>query len=103
MGRTSEREWKKEVASPAFQKVVEKLGLLYRSSMYEVCRIRTQPTFDEIDTQLRSGKGELKQSLIYKIRIVCQEGAILRNGIDIDRCENVGNVEMGEVLYAYGA
>lgn len=33
--------------------------------------------------------------------LVCQEGAIVRNGIDIDRAENVGSLEMGEVVRAY--
>ncbi len=39
--------------------------------------------------------------MIYKIRIVCQEGASVRNVIEIDRCLSVGNVEMGEIIYAY--
>ena len=51
-------------------------------------------------TQMRTKKSE--ESLVYKIRIVCQEGAIVRNGIDIDRCENIGSLEMGEVVCAYG-
>lgn len=94
-----EREWKKEIASKSFEKVVEKLSLLYRTSMMEVCRIRTQPGFDERD-EVRNKK--LEKQLVYRIRIVCQEGAIVRNGIDIDRCDNVGSVEMGEIVHAYG-
>ncbi|KAL7543885.1 hypothetical protein ACHAXR_013277 [Thalassiosira sp. AJA248-18] len=93
-----EREWKKEIASPSFKTVVDKLSLLYRSSMWEVCRIRTQSGFDERD-EVRNRKSE--RPLVYKIRIVCQEGAIVRNGIDIDRCDNVGNLEMGEIVHAY--
>lgn len=43
----------------------------------------------------------MERPLLYKIRIVCQEGAIVRDGIDIDQCESVGNIEMGEIVYAY--
>ena len=71
---------------------------MQRSSLLEVCRIRTEPGFDERDA-IRSRAPD--QPLVYKIRIVCQEGAVVRNGIDIDRCESVGNIEMGEIVYAY--
>jgi len=93
-----DREWKKEISSESFRNVVNKLSLLHRSALYEACRVRTEPGFDERDEA--RGKAS-DQSLVYKIRIVCQEGAIVRNGIDIDRCDSVGNMEMGEVAYAY--
>jgi len=92
--------WKKELCSSSFASIVDRLSLLYRSGMHEACRIRTQPGFDERDMSARNTKSE--KGLVYRIRIVCQEGAIVRNGIDIDRCENVGNLEMGEIVYAYG-
>jgi len=98
LGLSREREWKKEISSKSFEGIMSRLSLLHRSSLYEVCRIRTQPGFDERD-EIQSKTPE--QPLVYKIRIVCQEGAIIRNGIDIDRCENVGNMEMGEVVCAY--
>ncbi|KAL7552539.1 hypothetical protein ACHAWF_018212 [Thalassiosira exigua] len=41
--------------------------------------------------------------LVYRLRIVCQEGAVVRDGIDIDRHESVGSLEMGEAVLAYGA
>lgn len=75
-----------------------RLSLLYRSSLFEICRIRTEPGFDDLDAA-RNRASELP--LVYKIRIVCQEGAIVRDGIDIDHCESVGNIEMGEIVYAY--
>jgi hypothetical protein len=71
---------------------------LHRSSLFEICRIRAEPGFDDKDA-VRSRASD--HPLVYKIRIVCQEGAIVRNGIDIDRCESVGNIEMGEIVYAY--
>jgi len=98
LGLSREREWKKELSSKSFEGAMSRLSLLHRSSLYEVCRIRTKPGFDERD-EVQSKAPE--QPLVYKIRIVCQEGAIIRNGIDIDRCENVGNMEMGEVVCAY--
>lgn len=94
-----ERQWKKDLASDSFAKLVDKLSLLHRSSMWEVRSIRTEEGFDERDG-VRSRAAE--EPLVYKIHIVCQEGAIVRNGIDIDRCENVGNLEMGEIVNAYG-
>ena len=75
-----------------------RLSLLHRSSLFEICRIRTVPGFDDIDAIRGRASG---QPLVYKIRIVCQEGAIVRNGIDIDQCESVGNIEMGEIVHAY--
>ena len=97
-----DREWKKEITSPAFERLVNNLSALYRSSIWEVCRIRTEVGFDERDIANRGGKAS-DMPLLYKLRIVCQEGAIVRNGIDIDRCDNVGALEMGEVVTAYGA
>lgn len=93
-----EREWKKEFESESFAELINNISLLHRTSLFEVCRKRTETDFD-----LREAvRGNISDKpLIYKIRIVCQEGAIVRNGIEIDRCESVGNVEMGEIVYAY--
>jgi len=60
--------------------------------------VRTEPDYDQREL-VRNRRST--QQLVYKIRIVCQEGAIVRNGIDIDDCENVGNLEMGEIVEAY--
>jgi hypothetical protein len=93
-----EREWKKEIESKSFEDLVGRISLLHRSSLFEVCRIRTEDGFDSRD-EVRGRASD--RPLVYKIRVVCQEGAIVRNGIEIDRCESVGNVEMGEIIYAY--
>ena len=98
LGR-SEREWKKEISSKSFQNLLGRLSSLHRSALWEVCRVRTEPSFDNRD--LVRSRGSNDQLLVYKIRIVCQEGAIVRNGIDIDDCENVGNLEMGEIVEAF--
>ena len=100
LGLAQRREigWKKEISSESFETLVTRLSALHRSSLWEVCRIRTKPDFDERES-IRSRA--LKEPLLYKMRIVCQEGAIVRNGIDIDGCENVGSVEIGEVVEAF--
>jgi hypothetical protein len=93
-----EREWKKEIESKSFEDLVSRVSGMTRSSLFEACRIRTEPSADSRDA-VRGRASD--RPLVYKIRIVCQEGAIVRNGIEIDRCESVGNVEMGEIIYAY--
>jgi hypothetical protein len=98
LAQRRENGWKKEISSESFEKLVTRLSALHRSSLWEVCRIRTKPDFDERES-IRSRA--LKEPLLYKMRIVCQEGAIVRNGIDIDGCENVGSLEMGEVVEAF--
>lgn len=98
LAQRRENGWKKEIASKSFEKLVTRISELHRSSLWEVCRIRTKPDFDEKES-IRSRAS--KEQLLYKLRIVCQEGAIVRNGIEIDGCENVGTVEMGEVVEAF--
>ena len=39
--------------------------------------------------------------LKYRIRIVYQEGAMMRDGIKIDRCNIMRNLEIGEIVHAY--
>ena len=97
LAQRRENGWKKEISSTSFEKLVTRLSALHRSSLWEVCRQRTKTDFDERES-LRSRASE---PLLYKMRIVCQEGAIVRTGIDIDGCENVGSVEMGEVVDAF--
>ena len=94
-----EKEFQKELASESFQHIMNQLCILHRSALWEVCRIRTEPGFDERDIARSESPND--PHLVYRIRIVCQEGAICRNGIDIDGCDNIGNVEMGEVIEAY--
>lgn len=98
LAQRGENGWKREISSQSFEKLVTRLSALHRSSLWEVCRKRTEPDFDDRES-MRSRA--LKEPLIYKMRVVCQEGAIVRNGVDIDGCENVGSIEMGEVVEAF--
>jgi len=98
LAQRRENGWKKEISSESFEKLVTRLSDLHRSSLWEVCRIRSKRGFEERES-IRSCAS--KEPLLYKLRIVCQEGAIVRNGIEIDGCENVGSVEMGEVVEAF--
>ena len=95
----NERDFQKELASESFRYTIFQLSSLHRSALWEVCRVRAEPGFDERDLARNKSSNEL--SLVYQMRIVCQEGAICRNGIDIDGCDNIGNVEMGEIIEAY--
>ena len=89
-----------DAASAPSGDLVRRLSALHRSSLREACRARAEPGFDARDA--RRGRGA-DPPLAYRMRIVCQEGAIVRDGIEIDRCDNVGNLEMGEIVHAYGA
>lgn len=73
------REWKKYLASEPFEGIVDRLSALYRASIWEVSQIRTEDGFDELDA---ARKRASDVPLVYKIRIVNQEGAIVRNGIE---------------------
>ena len=72
----SEREWKKEFESESFAVLINNISLVHRKSLFEVCRIRTEMDFDSREAV----RGNISDKpLIYKIRIVCQEGALVRN------------------------
>jgi hypothetical protein len=64
----------------------------------EVCRIGTDEGFEERNL---SQPSRLKNNVRYKLRIVCPEGAIVRDGTEIDDCASVGSMEMGEIVEAY--
>mmetsp|Transcript_9044 Transcript_9044/g.11092 ORF Transcript_9044/g.11092 Transcript_9044/m.11092 type:complete len:4662 (-) Transcript_9044:66-14051(-) len=106
MGQTwggSERDqWKKEICSEGFANVLRHLSLLYRESVLEVCRIRSDGSFDERDSGRRHRVANSPYfPACYRLRIVCQEGAVVRDGIEIDSCESVGGLEMGEIVEAF--
>mmetsp|Transcript_3628 Transcript_3628/g.8298 ORF Transcript_3628/g.8298 Transcript_3628/m.8298 type:complete len:4344 (+) Transcript_3628:221-13252(+) len=95
----TEKEWKKELSSTAFEELVVKLSRFCQSAIFEVCRIRTQESFEELE-MLRLSKTQ-SRALRYRLRIVCPEGAVVRDGIEIDSCASVGSMEMGEIVDAY--
>jgi hypothetical protein len=101
-GRT-EKEWKKLLSSKKFEGIVDKLSALHRDSIQEVCRIRTEDGYDqrEEDRRMPPGTpGNTSHPALYRLRIVCAEGAVVRNGIDIDSSASVGGLEIGEVIEA---
>lgn len=98
----SRLDWQKALVAEKFTATITRLAHLYRSSMSEVCRIRTDKNYDERDNGRWKSPGESKNHpAAYKLRIVCADGAVVRNGIDIDSCDSVGNLEMGEEVWAY--
>lgn len=96
--------WRKEICSEKFEQVFTQLSSFYQSSMYEVCRIRTEPDYELLDLEYRKAADGSKTShhpALYKLRIVCAEGAVVRDGIEIDSCESVGGLEFGEIVEAF--
>jgi len=101
-GRT-EREWKKLLSSKQFEDLVDELSNLHRCSMQEVCRVRTEEGYDqrESDRCCPPGTpGNNSHPALYRIRIVCPDGAVVRDGIEIDSSESVGGLEIGEIVEA---
>jgi len=103
LGRPGEQEWKKLLSSEKFEGIIDKLSALHRDSMQEVCRIRTEDGYNqrELDRCMPPGTpGNTSHPALYRLRIVCAEGAVVRNGIDIDASASVGGLEIGEVIEA---
>ena len=98
----NENEWQKEISSKSFQQTFKLLSLLHHSTVHEVCRIRTEVGFEIREKERwkpHSDHHQLPQN--YRLRIVCSEGAVVRNGIEIDSCESIGGLEMGEIVNAF--
>jgi E3 ubiquitin-protein ligase HUWE1 len=92
-----EREWKKEISSSYFENVLSRLAEFQRLALFDVCRARTEEWFETNEVKRLTRRVKSRR---YKLRIVCPEGAVLRDGVEIDSCANVGNMEMGEVVVA---
>jgi E3 ubiquitin-protein ligase HUWE1 len=95
----SEREWRKEFPSTDFQEVFGCLSSYFQSATLEACRIRTEKGFE--DRELKRQRGNSSGQMRYKLRIVCPEGAVVRDGIEIDNCASVGSMEMGEIVESF--
>jgi len=95
--------WKAELCSDSFSNVVKRMTVLNLSSQIELSKIRTSPNFDSTELTRRSkpSPSNMSHPNVYRLRIVCQDGAVIRNGIEIDSCASVGNLEMGEVVEAF--
>lgn len=91
-----------EIASLDFLQVMDRLSVLFRSSSIELCKIRSESDFESRDLERWKTPGiSSSYPAIYILRIVCSDGAIVRDGIDIDSCTSVGGLEMGEEIFAY--
>ena len=92
--------------SESFKNVLTKIGKLYSHCMLEAGRVRTESGYDDREQQRRQNTKETNGTMkswfpsAYILRIVCQDGAIVRDGIEIDSCQSVGNLEMGEIVTA---
>jgi E3 ubiquitin-protein ligase HUWE1 len=93
-----EKEWKTEISSENFTKIFGRLSDMHQSCFYDVCRVRTVPGFEERERMRQITKSP---RLRFRLRIVCPEGAVVRDGIEIDSCATVGNMEMGEVVESF--
>jgi len=98
----SRTDWQKILSSPVFKLVLEDLTVLYRTGISEVSRIRSNIDYERAERERCCGPGDSKcHPARYRLRIVCADGAVVRDGIDIDSCHNVGNLEMGEEIIAF--
>ena len=100
-GRGPDREWKKELSSESFERMVAKLCSIHQSSTLEACRFRAKDEFESQHLERLEPDDKRLLGVQYRLRIVCQEGAVVRDGIEIDSCNNVGAMEMGEVVDAF--
>jgi len=103
IGRNFEK-WKTEISSESFFNLIHKVSKLHCLAMFEVCRIRSEVEFEELDSKRCQPKNKLEHNPDaprYRLRIVCQEGAVVRDGIDIDSCSSVGSLQMGEIVEAF--
>jgi hypothetical protein len=97
----SESGWMEVISSDNFQALYSRLSTLHRSSMVELSRARSQREYNNDLDRLKLPGDSKSYPALYKLRVVCPEGAVVRNGIDIDSCTNVGSLEMGEIVEAY--
>jgi hypothetical protein len=98
----SRNDWQKCFSSTAFNTVLKDLAVLYRTGISEVSRIRSSMNYERAEGERWCGPGNSKcYPASYRLRIVCADGAVVRDGIDIDSCHNVGNLEMGEEITAF--
>jgi len=97
----AEREWKKELSSTKFENLLSRLAEFQHSAILEACRVRSQKEYESEFRQRHVKLEDKGRSVRYRLKIVCQEGAVVRDGTEIDSCSNVGSMEMGEVTDAF--
>ena len=92
-----DEDWKNEVSSDSFAALIGRLSTFHTSALYEVCRVRAEEKYMSIERQRFKTR---LPNVRYRLRIVCLEGAVVRDGIEIDSCLNVGSLEMGDIVEA---
>ena len=97
----NEREWKRELSSADGRYLISRLAALHCAAILESCRIRSGDEYEKDVRDRYANLDSLSLSMRYRLRIVCQEGAVVRDGIEIDSCANIGSMEMGEIADAY--
>ena len=97
----TERSWKKELSTKSFEDLVGKLSTFHQSAIFEVCRVRSADSFAERERARLDAQADKNGLMRYRLRIVCPEGAVVRDGIEIDSCASVGSMESGEIAEAF--
>ena len=96
----NEREWKKLLSSQEFADVAKSISEFHQLGLLESCRFRADPQFESSYRNRVTKEVGTNSRLCYRLRIVCHEGAVVRDGIEIDACANIGSMEMGEIVIA---
>ena len=88
--------WRKFFSSQEFTGLLERLTTFSKLGIRAVCDARAA-----LIESSSSTSSQPESSLFrFRLRIVCPEGAVVRNGIEIDSCASVGSMEMGEIATA---
>jgi hypothetical protein len=92
--------WHNELISDEFVAVFKKISALHRSAQLETCRVRTESSYREREEQRIKPREENPDVFpaSYLLRIVNTDGAVIRDGIEIDHCSNVGSYDMGVII-----
>ena len=105
--RSNNDLWTKELLDKSskdeksiFMKNVEKLGILHRSSQLEVSRCRSEEGYEEREVERFKGEG-VWHPKEYILRITSIDGAVVRDGVSIDNCANLGTCDIGEIVISH--
>lgn len=91
-------EWRNYITSPTFVALMQDLAQVEQDAIWQVCQARAVQGAAEEQSMATTSTSTAFSTCRYRLRIVCPEGAVVRNGIEIDSCASVGSMEMGEVV-----
>ena len=108
-------EWRNYLTSSSFVALIQELAQVEQDAIWQVCQARaaeamsSNPSLSFSEEEEEEGRQQQQQSppppttksveCRYRLRIVCPEGAVVRDGIEIDSCASVGSMEMGEIVH----